>query len=304
MKKKILYIHHAGGMGGAPRSLAFLIDKLDFNKYEPVIWMMRDGEARSLFEKTGAKVICNTNKYIQPFHGTTVSGMNTKIFIKNTIGYFFSYFTAKKIIREVSPDIIHLSTTCLFQFAKAAKKINKSIKVICHIREPLLPNFFGNILLIENKKYVDEFIAISENDAKPFVEKKANVKVVFNFVDISEYKFDDKVSINYREKLNCKGGDLIISFFARVSASNGVMDLLEIAKRTENLENLKYFVFGFTGETEYEKKIQKFCPSNVKLMPMTTKVKEYLMASNIVISPFTEPHFSRSIVEGSAMGIP
>jgi glycosyltransferase involved in cell wall biosynthesis len=303
MKKKILYVHHSGVMGGAPRSLAFLVNELDFNQFDPVIWMMRDGKARKLFEETNAKVICNKKKIVQPFNGTTVSGINLKTAVKNFLGFIPTYFYAKKLIKEVNPDIIHLSTTCLFAFAKAAKVVNKDIKVICHVREPLLNNFFGKLLLYGNINHVDKFIAISKNDAKPFLEKKKNTSIIYNFVNIDDYKFDVTIRNEYRKRLDIKENNtLVISFFARVCESNGVLELLSVARKTNN--NIKFFVFGFKGETEYEKRVEELKPDNVILMPMTNNVKEFMMATDLVISPFTQPHFSRSIVEASSMGIP
>jgi glycosyltransferase involved in cell wall biosynthesis len=303
MRKKILYIHHDGGMGGAPRSLAFLIRELDLNTYEPIIWMMRDGEARAFFEKTGAKVIYNANKFIVPIHGTTVSGMTIKHFLRNVIGFFPTYFSAKKIINEISPDIIHLSTTCLFPFAIAAKSLKKKIKVISHIREPLLSNFFGKILLLGNVKSVDSFVAISNNDAKPFFKKGAKVSVVFNFVNIEDYKFNLEVRNIYREKLNLKlNTNLVVSFFGRVTQANGIHNIVKIAKGIQT-QNIIFYVFGYTGITDYEKNIEETKPSNLILMPMITEVKEYLMATDVLLSPFTEAHFSRAVVEASAIGL-
>ncbi|QVY67329.1 glycosyltransferase [Polaribacter sp. Q13] len=305
MKKKVLYIHHSGAMGGAPRSLAFLINELDKSIYEPIVWMMRDGVARDLFIEAGAEVIFNKSKFLQPFHGTTVSGMNFVLFLKNIIGYFPTYFEGKKVIKKIKPDIIHLSTTCLFQFAKAAFKINKKIKVISHVREPLLPNFFGKILLKQNQKYVDQFVAISKNDAKPFLSTKDNVAVIYNFVNINKYNFNELTRNSYRSKLNISNDNiLLISYFARVSEENGVSNILKIAKDLEEYNDIKFAIFGFKNETNYEKEIGENITDNVFLIPMVNDVKEYLCASDVLLSPFIEPHFARAIVEASAIGIP
>lgn len=55
--KKIVYIHHGGNQGGAPRSLKFLIQKLDKSRYEPYVICMSDRRNISFFEEAGAKVI-------------------------------------------------------------------------------------------------------------------------------------------------------------------------------------------------------------------------------------------------------
>ncbi|MFD2529229.1 glycosyltransferase [Polaribacter marinaquae] len=302
MRKKILYVHHSGAMGGAPKSLAFLIKELDKTIYEPVVWMMRDGVARDLFIEAGAEVVFNKNKWLQPFHGTTVSGMNPMLFFKNIIGYLPTYFHAKKVLNRIKPDIVHLSTTCLFHFAKAASKLDKNIRVISHIREPLLPNFFGNILANQNLKYVDFFVAISKNDAKPFLNIKNNVSVIYNFVNIDEYNFDSLTRKKIRNELKIEDKNrLLVSYFARVSAENGVSNILKLAKE---LPNVQFAIFGFKNQSSYEKEILNNKVSNVLLMPMVDNVNDYLCASDLLISPFIEPHFSRAVVEASAIGLP
>ncbi|WP_211750175.1 hypothetical protein, partial [Paenibacillus sp. Marseille-Q4541] len=157
MRKKLLYVHHSGLLGGAPKSLTYLVSEVDNEKYEAEILTIRNGPAVELLQSSGLPV--KIAKFMFPFHGTTVSGMSKKLFIRNLIGAFPTYFMAKRYIKKYKPQILHLNSTCLFLVAKAAKKVSKDTVVICHVREPLLKGFAGDILKKMNHKYVDGFIS-------------------------------------------------------------------------------------------------------------------------------------------------
>lgn len=302
--KKVLYVHHSGNSGGAPRSLAFLLKNLDRTLYEPVIWMLRDGDARKLFELTKAEIIISHNKFLYPFHGSTVTGMSLKIFLQNLVGLIPMLFTAFKIIKQVKPEVIHLTSTCSFHFAFIAKKFFKDIHVVSHIREPLLPNFFGNILLFFNSKNVDRFIAISANDAAPFKRKGCKVDIINNFVDLKEYNPDNLIRIEFRDKLKLDEKDILVSSFSRIDPSNGQLNIIQIAESSKLNSNIKFLICGYEGKSEYEKTVMNSAPTNVTVMSMINNVSDYLNASDILISSFTTPHFARAVVEASAMGVP
>ncbi|PWB24555.1 glycosyltransferase family 4 protein [Flavobacterium sp. HTF] len=304
MKKKILYIHHGGAMGGAPKSVFYLIDSIDKSKYDVIIWVMRNGPVVPMFQKLGIPVLISDSKWHQPFHGTTVSGMSFMIFLKNILGYFPTYFFAKKLIKEIQPDVIHLTTTCLFHFGRASKKVSKKTLVVSHVREPLLPNFFGNILLKMNSSSVDKFIAISNNDAAPFVQNGNDVTVINNFVNVGEYVKSESVRKEKRDELGVLDDEILVSYFARVSPSNGTLDLINIAESLFSHKKIKFFIFGFENDTPYAKEVKEKAFSNVFFMPMISNVADYLCASDMLISPFKTAHFSRAIVEAASIGIP
>ena len=55
--KKILYIHHGKGLGGAPLSLLYLIQGLDKTKFNPVVLFLQDSEVIDLYRSKGIKAI-------------------------------------------------------------------------------------------------------------------------------------------------------------------------------------------------------------------------------------------------------
>ena len=65
-RKKILFVHHGSGMGGAPQLLLELLRHLDKEKYDPVIWCIRKSSASDLFERSGYRVIIDQRAI--PFH--------------------------------------------------------------------------------------------------------------------------------------------------------------------------------------------------------------------------------------------
>ncbi|GAA4109742.1 hypothetical protein GCM10022393_06490 [Aquimarina addita] len=287
-------------MGGAPKSLAYLIQGLDKRKYEPIVLCIKNGPVVDLFRASGAEVVVK-NKKMFPFHGTTVSGMSFMLFVKNIIGALITLFRAPFILKKINPDIIHLNTTCLFMFALVSKKfVNKNTPVVSHIREPLLPNFFGSILRFFNEKYVDKLIAISEFDASCF--KQTRPVIIPNFVNFDLYI---KKKSDLRAKLGIAKEDIVFTFLSRISPSNGALELARTAKEIKS-KIFHFLMVGYDKEDKsiYNNNVKSFASSNIHFVEMQNDVKEVLSITDVLVSPFTEPHFSRAVIEAGALQIP
>lgn len=304
MKDNILYIHHAGELGGAPKSLSILLKDLDRNKYEPTVFMLVDGPAKKLFTDIEISTIISEKK-LAAFHGTTVSGISFKLFVRNIVYLLPNILAAYKIVKKVKPKIIHLNTSCLFIYAIVAKIFFKNIKLISHIREPLLNNFFGAILKYFNKCFVDYFIPINEFESIPFKDKK--YKIIKNSVDVDLYKSNFFTRKNEREMFNLTENDFVIGYFARFNIENGVEDLLKIAKRLKQLKhNITILIYGYEPSMLNDKiiTIANEMPDNVILKGMVKDVFNKMQALDLLISPFKTPHFSRSVIEAQSLSIP
>lgn len=305
MKKNILYVHHSGSMGGAPRSLSYLLDKIDRNKYNVSLLTIRQGPAIDLFKNKVDNLVINEKMY--PFHGSTVSGMSFKLFIKNILYANRTYREAKKEIAKINPEILHLNSTCLFMVAKAAKKVDKNIKVIAHIREPLLNSIFGDILKYMNHKYVDGYIAIDKYDSKTVNSKDRKLEVIYNFIDFKQYNKNIKSNV-LRKRFNIEENKIIFLYLARIAPSNGTLEFIEAAKEILSKYNKDYhFIISGYNEKDisnYTKRVVNECENyeNIHLLEFRNDVPDIIASSDVIVSPFTEPHFARAIIESSAMG--
>lgn len=303
--KKIIYIHHGDLNGGAPRSLRFLIERLDKEKYKPtVIYRKNEGDAK-FFQDAGAKTIFEPR--IRPFHGSTVTRINAKQIAYNFVYAIPTYVAAKRIFESEKPDIVHLNSTCLFMCARAAKKVEKKVKVICHIREPLQQNVWGKILKYMNNKYCDEFIAIDQYDATTLRTSKSRIDVIYNFVDFSLYNSKVKSDVLRRE-LNLSDHEVIYLLLARLSPSNGCLELIRQWKNCKNNKKNHLVIVGEIPGTEERYSLnchkEAFTEENIHILNFRKDVENVIASSDVMICPFTEPHFARAIIEGAAMGKP
>ncbi len=304
-RNKILYVHHSGNLGGAPRSLSFLLNELDFNRYKPELLFISRGPGLELFKGRGIELILEER--IWPFHGSTVSGMTFKLFLSNIFRFPSSFFAARRIVKRQKPDIIHLNSTCLFVVALAAKFVSRKIKVVCHVREPVLrKSISGFIIRYMNFLFTDQLIAIDNFSAKSMIGK--NVKVIFNSVDLNVYNPLVKSDVLRRE-LDLKRNSTIFLYLARFSKSNGTLELVEAARKLKEKYPSFYFVLAGLKRTQldiYSQMVIKESADNpnVHLIDFRDDIPSLIASSDIMIVPFTKPHFARSIVEASAMGKP
>lgn len=300
-RKKILYIHHAGELGGAPKSLSILLNGLDKKLFESTVFMLIDGPAKALFENVCDRVIVSKMRLFA-FHGTTVSGMSFRLFVKNLLFIIPNAIAAYRVIKKTKPQLIHLNTSCLFIYALIAKLFFKNINVVCHVREPILNNFYGNILKVFNNKYCEFFIPINEYEAEPF--KKNKHKVIRNSIDTSLYCFNHDIRAEQRKNYGISDSDFVIGYFARFNLENGIQDLLSLANALN--PDIKILVFGYEPKSLYQKEIDiaNKMPNNVILNGMTSDVNIKMQMIDLLLSPFKTPHFSRAMIEAQSLSIP
>lgn len=308
MRHKILYFHHSVSKSGAARSLSFLIESLDKKKYEPIVICRKDKENIKLFENAGAKVIMD--KRIGPLHGSTVSGMNFIILCSNIFKAIPTYLVSKYYVKKIKPDLININSTCMCLAAMGAKSAFKSIPVLVHVREPLMNNIFGDILKKITYNYVDAYIAIDEYDMNTVaVEPIKDYRVIYNFVDFDQYN-DSIISNCLNQEIGIPNGDIIFLFLGRIIWQNGVLEMIAAFANIYNeYPNYHLVIVGDeqNNKSKYNQEVRKLCKShrcNIHLLPFRNDVPNIIASSNVLICPFIEPHFSRSVIEAAAIGVP
>jgi glycosyltransferase involved in cell wall biosynthesis len=303
--KKLLFVHHSGELGGAPRSLSLLIDNIDPKKYDTSLLCIYLGPVIEVFKEKPVKLVINRRIY--PFHGSTVVDMTPIVFWVNLLGPPLSFWNSREEIKKVMPDIIHLNSSCLWVTALAARTVSKKIKIICHVREPLRKSFAGNIIRNMCYKFVDHFVAI-DHFTGASMKTRNNIDIIYNPVDFKEY-YPELKSTVLRDELNLPADAVVFLFIARVAKGNGLHELIDCANALISAHpNYHYVIAGLHEDhpDAYSKEIVKRAADNpnVHVMPFRKDVPQIIASCDVVLIPFTEPHFARAAIEAASIGKP
>ncbi|MFH1832158.1 MAG: glycosyltransferase family 4 protein [bacterium] len=341
MKKKILYIHHGKGLGGAPLSLLYLIQALDKSKYQPIVLFLHDSPVLEVYKNLDIyknktiDVIGPVNLYDFP---------HTKIwwfrwyhvlsFLRCTSDTLLTLvFGARYWLKKIEPDIVHLNTSSLIAWGKVAKKMG--IPVVWHIREPLADGYLGlRKKLITNcvKKHAHTIVSICKNDACPW-EKLSKTHVIYNTVD--QKIFDHRISpesflAKYNLENSNQDSNILrapkILFLGGLSQEKGTLVILSVFKKLlEVMPNAKLLLAGYFPEQsnrsilisslikklfpahKYTKQVFKILASikeSVIFLGPILDVPGAMAASSVVVFPATIGHFARPIIEAGFMKKP
>jgi|GEM_PF-901033 len=308
-KKKLIYVHHDGGLGGAPISLSFLIPCIPKALYDTRMLLIARGPVEKLF--SSLDIAIDIDEKIHPFHGSTVSGMNIKLFVRNFLYLAQSFIFSLRYMKSHQPDIVHLNSSCLFIVALAVKIVNRKTKVICHVREPLLKySICGTIMKFMNYLFVDHFIGIDQY-AISTMRTKENYTIIYNSVDFDKFAVSRVYQKNLRTQLGIKKEDTLFLYLARVDESNGVLELLDAISQFQHKygnDSASFIISGFrlNDNKRYLKKVNSVIGKMKKIYKLNfvEDVPTLLAQVDLVVVPFTKPHFARCIIEASAMALP
>jgi len=317
MKKKILYIHHGIGIGGAPLSLLYLIQNLDKKKYHPVVLFLQDSEVIDLYKSKNIEVYGSLN--LSDFSHTKVwwyRWYHPHHLFRAVWDSFKTIFgIADKWLTKIKPDIVHLNTSSLIAWGKVASK--KNILVIFHVREPLADGYLGIRKWIIKRcveKYASKILPICKNDAKPWLGN-SKVNVVYNAVDPK--LFD--ISLFNNNNLDPSFGKLKILFLGGLSKEKGTLLILKVFELLiKEFSNVELLIAGYFDNSVVSKfSLKYYLPSqiykrevNAVLLNIKDKIKflgpiknvpEMMATCDIVVFPATVGHFARPIIEAGFM---
>jgi glycosyltransferase involved in cell wall biosynthesis len=309
---KVLFFHHATTLGGAPKSLSLLLRGLHDAGVETIVAMPRrpgNDRVHAMFADAGAKVI--EERDVRPFHGSTIAPndrLSDRIYALG--GYLPLALTARRLVRRIDPDIVHVNSTCLAAAAQGAHWANPHVPTVAHVREPILTNSWGSLLRLLNRRHVDHFISIDQAGDRSLSAAPEARTIVRNSAPAAYFRISDEDRYAARRELGWSPDEVVLLSLSRLTPANGALDLARSIARIEHRfsKPLSVVFAGFEGgsENSYEAETRRAIAQTTacRALPFQEDVASLLAACDGVIAPFLTDHSSRSVFEGAAAARP
>lgn len=325
--RRILYIHHGGGLGGAPLSLFYLLKQLDRACYEPVVLTLRPGPVVDLYRSIGVET--HVAEGVTNFSHTELEWYGQADVWRLPIqlaGYWPAVAALRRYIRQFQPDLVHLNSSSLAAGARAARLEGRP--TVWHIREPIHDGYLGlrrEWLKGCIARDATRVIAISEYDASR-LRPSPDIRVIHNFVDFDV--FDRSLSPGEsRRKFNLTPAVNVVSFLGGVAYPKGTLPFVQALPLVRRAApNTRFVIAGpppAVGDSSRLKSLAKYllradaydrrvmaaasesiAGGFVRFIGQRTDIPQVLAASDVLAFPSVVPHFARPILEAGAMARP
>ncbi len=295
---KITFVQHASKLSGSAWSLQKIVAELASAGRSSEVLFLRKGRALEIYDPSDSVLI--NGRFLLPFHGSEVSGMNIFLALRNLISLPLSVYGTLRHLRHT--DLLYLNSSSLCFYAFFTRVFYPRTRIIMHLREPLSDNIFGRIIRRVANFSVDQFVAISRNELEN-MEPQVPCTIVYNYSESSKF-FPQRGGSLHHQIRHSKSNAKFIGYFARVNEENGIEDFLEVAAMLEVRDDLVFCVYGCTEQqlVSYNRTHRNL--KNVHFFPMVNEVPANLGDLDVLLVPYKVPHFSRSAVEAAMMGIP
>jgi glycosyltransferase involved in cell wall biosynthesis len=333
VRRRILYLVHSGGPGGALLSLRYLVEALDRDRYEPLAACIHPvPEVTEVLAGAGVEVIPAPEISIFPH---TTGGWNplTTPFgllraARSLRAFGPSARATEALVRRVQPDLVHLNSLVLAPSAAGAKAAGA--KVVWHVRESVHPGHAGvrrRWLGRAIRRWSDAALFIAEDDRRRLTGG-AYGEVIPNYVDHA--RFDRALDgAAVRAELGVPADAPLVVFFGGVASLKGAHVLLPALLRARRaVPGLHAVIAGAEGPwsrspvaraarailpllgtgTERQRFLRAYREGGmegwVRLLPFRSDPERLTAAADLVVFPSTRPHFARPVIEAGAMATP
>jgi glycosyltransferase involved in cell wall biosynthesis len=330
--RRILYVQHAGTLGGSCMSLLYTIQGMDRARYTPIVACVRpSAEVVGLYRDAGFEVL--EWHGVRTFEHTTARW--SRLYLPSGIAsagadllaWDSSARAMRALIERTRPDLVHLNSAVLAPCAEAVR--STGLPLVWHVREAATRGHLGVRKAMLGRmmlRTADELIFLSEYDRAEWVAAKKGV-VIPNFVDFR--RFDRSLRRDEaRSALGLPDQGPVVLFLGSTARIKGFRTLLRSIPSV--LERVPAAVFVMPGAAFGPERtgaigwalrclsganlrigrakilaaLDRLPPGRVLLRPFASDVERYLAAADLGVFPSERPHFARPVVEAGAMGKP
>lgn len=329
--RTVLYVQHAGALGGSAMSLLYTLQGLDPARYRPVVALVRPtDELVRLYEGAGLPTV--PWQGIHPWDHCAVAPdpvqrVQSWVHLADAAAHWRStQRRTMELVRHVRPDLVHLNSMPLSPCAEVLTR--ERVPTVWHVREPPSPASGPRYRAIRRRMMaVDELVFISRADRQAWVGGERGL-VIPNFVDFGG--FDRSLDGGpVRRRLGIAPDAPVLLYVGGWTPIKGIYPLLEaVARLRARFPGLRCvmpgsiyahstglparaarallpLVGGATVSQRVRSEIQRLGVEDLLVqLPFTKDVESLFAASDVVVFPSTHPHFARPAVEASAMARP
>ena len=314
----ILFFDLEGGFGGSSRSLFYLIEALDPERFEPIVILRKPGPIldryRSILMKT------HIMERIPSFRpGQRKRPVSFALFLFQCVRSPGWVREVKRLAKAHDAALLHVNHESL---GLTGYLLSRSLGLpwVCHIRTQLVPSVFGRMVYRIINRHADRIAFITDQNlthfgalvGKAFDHRKA--VVVRNIMPRSEAPVEPLSILRVdRERFKV----LSLSNFSPNRGVDRIVDVAEILKRRGRTD-FSFYLFGRpahrnlrTGKADpyaatMKSKVDQSGLSDMVLFPGHTDAPERALAGGDALIKLTREAnpWGRDIMEAMAAGLP
>ena len=227
-RRKVLFIHHGGGIGGAPVSMLQLAAALDRSRYEPLAVFTRPGPILDFAHHLGvpARVVSMRSAFFYSAHVP----VRLRMLAPFLLHFWPSVQAAGRLMRQERPDLVHLNTSVLVPAAIGIRR--EGIPLIWHVREVPGPNPMLRRWQTGTISRLADVVIANSNFVRQAFPPGTRVEVVHNAVDLQRFEIDQSAARRQiRAELDLPTDALVVGMIGSVQAVKGHYLLVEAARQ-------------------------------------------------------------------------
>lgn len=328
-KKKMLFFHHCGTVGGAGISGLNFLNSVPKDLYDVTVYSVSspDNMVR-IFRENGYRVIEGGSCPASFTHcvGSKKLAVSPKA-IMNYLAVKRQEKTVDKVICDEKPDVVVANSMTLFWIGKIAKKYGA--ETICFFRETYIRGLFGirtSYIKRNLSKYFDKIAFISNYELVRSKSIKSQKTTIYNM--IREEGYDRYGKEEARKKISLEDDKFYVLFVGGVNQLKGTLELFKALDKIEDKDIKVLFVGGTYEQLQknatptdlkrkikgmfsknYSKKCLEFIDNHglrdrIVFFPSQSDIAPFFRASDILAFPMTAPHQARPLFEAGYARIP
>lgn len=315
---RIAFIEQDTGIGGAEVNLFSLLERLDPQRFEPVVIVPYPGPLTKRLEQMGVRYqVIPRPKLIS----TSTFIFDKKCFnpfavIYDVATFIPCIFRISRFLRKERVHVVHTNAIVAHFYGALAARM-AGVPCVWHMQDIVDPKmalgivrrglvYFGGIL-------PNKIVAVSHAVGNMFTGKSSSkIKIVYNGTDCKRFSPEVDGS-GIRKEFGIRNNEFVVGIIGRLAQWKGQKEFLQAAaKVAESASNVKFIVVGDTtfNRAEFKEELIQFTKelaleSKVIFTGMRNDVQQILKAMDVLVhcSILPEP-FGLVIVEGMAAGVP
>lgn len=330
--KRILYMQHAGVMGGSVKSLRGLLLRLDRKRFEPQVCIVRPSpEVLAYYRDAGIETFSTDRIWPLAHASGSWAGLgrpvDTFCLLQGLLRWRRTVAETKAIVASRAPDLVHLNSSILLPCARTLRAMGQ--KFVWHVRESPQPRYMGLRLGYFRQAlatFPDERVFLSLADRSGWMGGQRVGEVIPNSAEDLPTP-TDAIRISARRRLDLADDTICILYLGGFIEIKGIYPLLESVRQLKGTELRFVFLMPGTnrvpgrslisrigrlglwvlaGGTDQSRALKFIARNGLEAMlhrlPFTPEVSELLAACDMLVFPATVPHFAMPVVEAGAAG--